>query len=774
MLLGNLIVHHGNGSGDNLADILKVDNGQDLIGTGDIDGDGLPEVFLASTDTVYAHTLAAYGNLPKIELTSPQDRSSTSSSFITITGRVIGSVASLAIGNSYWFRETPVEPDGSFTKEIYLGDEQNTIEIIATTSEGKISKRTLNVTYIAPPALTVAITSPVEGAVLQSTPVTVTGTVSDSLATVTVNGVEAAVSQGNFEAVVNLTEGTNTISTLATDQYSQTAYASVNVQLAYPVPTVSFGATPQAIHPGESATLAWTSTDALSCSIDQGIGTVPVNGSVTVSPAETTTYTLTALGQGTTSATASVTLTVINTAPVTVDDSAATDEDIAVVINVLANDWDADGDALTITGASEAAHGIVAINADRTLTYTPAQNFNGADGFTYTVKDGHGGTAAASVAITILPVNDPPTAADDAAETDQGTFVSIAVLANDSDPDGDSLQVATFSQPSNGTVSDEGNGSLRYSPAAGFSGQDTFTYTAQDPSGAVSTAQVRITVTSPISLVITSPTGGQTIDGNKVLVEGTVVNNRGLETGVTVNGIPAIIYSGQFIANEVALVDGENTITAVAKDVNGNTVIASIILTAENEADCVEIRSISYWGVSPFETTLLVTGSIGEPTVTHTGPGEVEYLPQTNPGEYPIRITTEGIYHFTAQALDAQGEPCSNTLAVVVLNKLELDALLRSKWNGMKSKLSTGSIEDALNYFREGSRENYRQIFNSLATKLPELVSGMQEIEMVATQGKRVEYRINRVHIVDNEPVTINYTIYFLLDEDGIWRLDRF
>jgi hypothetical protein len=50
----------------------------------------------------------------------------------------------------------------------------------------------------------------------------------------------------------------------------------------------------------------------------------------------------------------------------------------------------------------------------------------------------------------------------------------------------------------------------------------------------------------------------------------------------------------------------------------------------------------------------------------------------------------------------------------------------------------------------------------------------MQDIEMVATQGNRAEYRISRVHNIDGSPVTVTYTIYFVLDEDGIWRLDRF
>src|SRR5207244_3038711 len=93
-----------------------------------------------------------------------------------------------------------------------------------------------------------------------------------------------------------------------------------------------------------------------------------------------------------------VTLTVnpVNDAPVAGDDSIATDEDTAAIIAVLENDGDVDGDALTITNASTPAHGSAVVNGSGTITYTPAANYNGPDGFTYTISDGNGGTATAS------------------------------------------------------------------------------------------------------------------------------------------------------------------------------------------------------------------------------------------------------------------------------------------------------------------------------------------------------------------------------------------
>ena len=81
-----------------------------------------------------------------------------------------------------------------------------------------------------------------------------------------------------------------------------------------------------------------------------------------------------------------------------------------MTINVLANDSDPNGDPLTVSIASQPANGSAAVNANNSVTFTPAANFHGSTSFTYTVNDGHGGTDTATVAVTVTPVNDPPAA----------------------------------------------------------------------------------------------------------------------------------------------------------------------------------------------------------------------------------------------------------------------------------------------------------------------------------------------------------------------------
>src|SRR3546814_10858100 len=123
-------------------------------------------------------------------------------------------------------------------------------------------------------------------------------------------------------------------------------------------------------------------------------------------------------------------------------------EDSALVIDVLGNDSSPGGGALTVAAVTQGANGSVTINPDNSLTYTPAPDFFGTDSFAYTVSD-DAGSATATVSVTVTPLPDSPVAQDDEAVTTIDTPVSIDVLGNDDDPDGDPLMVDGFTQPTN-------------------------------------------------------------------------------------------------------------------------------------------------------------------------------------------------------------------------------------------------------------------------------------------------------------------------------------
>jgi hypothetical protein len=206
-------------------------------------------------------------------------------------------------------------------------------------------------------------------------------------------------------------------------------------------------------------------------------------------------------GTDSSTATVSITVTPVNDPPVAVDDPGegndpvSTDEDSPVVIDVLANDSDNDtGDTLTPQIVTMPAHGTATVGAvDKQITYTPVANFNGTDSFTYVVSDGNLSSAPATVVIEVVAVNDAPVALDDAADADEGSSVTIDVLANDSDIDGDALTPVIKTPPASGTVS-LADGSITYTPGPAFTGTDTFEYAASDGQAESEPATVTIEV----------------------------------------------------------------------------------------------------------------------------------------------------------------------------------------------------------------------------------------------------------------------------------------
>ncbi len=186
-----------------------------------------------------------------------------------------------------------------------------------------------------------------------------------------------------------------------------------------------------------------------------------------------------------------------NDPPVAMGDSTTTAEDTAIVIRVLDNDSDVDGDSLSVIEVSTPSNGSVAITgAGTTVTYTPNANFHGSDLFTYKVSDGKVVTDAATVTVIVTSVNDLPVAMGDSTTTDEDRAIVIRVLDNDTDADGDALSVTAVSVPSNGRAAITSVGAtVTYTPNANTNGPDSFTYTVSDGNGGTDTGTVTVTVT---------------------------------------------------------------------------------------------------------------------------------------------------------------------------------------------------------------------------------------------------------------------------------------
>ncbi|MFJ1490731.1 beta strand repeat-containing protein, partial [Capnocytophaga canis] len=165
------------------------------------------------------------------------------------------------------------------------------------------------------------------------------------------------------------------------------------------------------------------------------------------------------------------------------DDTAVTKVNTGVLISVLSNDFDPEGDTFSVTTHTNPSHGTVALNADGTFTYTPTTDFVGEDEFTYIICDGNVTSTCktARVHVSVVSTTTNITVAnDDAYNTDVNVAVVGNVLNNDTDPEGDTVTTTVVTTPSNGTLSLSTDGTFTYTPTTNFVGTDSFTYRVCD------------------------------------------------------------------------------------------------------------------------------------------------------------------------------------------------------------------------------------------------------------------------------------------------------
>ena len=309
-------------------------------------------------------------------------------------------------------------------------------------------------------------------------------------------------------------------------------------------------------------------------------GTLDVNadGSFTYTPSsnyfgpDEFTYRLTdADGAVSGVATVRIDVAAVNDEPVAGDDSAMTDEDTAVTLDLLANASDVDGDALSAEILSGPSHGRLSLNEDGSFTYTPDANYHGPDGFTYRVSDGSLSSAAATVSLTVTAVNDAPVSAADHYETNEDTALTVdapGVLANDTDAEGGALSAVLVQGPEHGSLTLNADGSFSYTPAANFHGTDGFTYRADDGSGTGNVATVVIDVAS--------------------------VNDAPVGVADAVNTDEDVAVHGNVLANDTDVEDGRPaTAQLVAEPVRGT-------VTLNPDGSFTYVPGANYFGTDSF------------------------------------------------------------------------------------------------------------------------------------------------------------------------------
>jgi len=207
-------------------------------------------------------------------------------------------------------------------------------------------------------------------------------------------------------------------------------------------------------------------------------------------------YTITDSNGNTVSGTVNVSvLPINNNPPVAVDDYVTTDGIRTLRIRIRDNDFDPDNNGTELTNDyTQPSNGTVARNTPSTLDYTPNSTFTGTDSFTYTIKDRRGATAKATVFVTVL--NNAPNAVDDFSNKFSNQIITINVLSNDIDIDGDILSVQSIIQPSIGLATLNSNGTITFDPQNNV-GSFNIIYNISDGRGGIDSAVLTISATDP-------------------------------------------------------------------------------------------------------------------------------------------------------------------------------------------------------------------------------------------------------------------------------------
>jgi len=397
------------------------------------------------------------------------------------------------------------------------------------------------------------------------------------------------------------------------------------------------------------------------------------NGSFTYTPTPgfngTDSFTYQASDGSLNSGPITVTLNVnsINSAPVAVNNSYTVNEDTTLTVpelgGLLTNDTDEDGDTLTAGIVTLPQHGTLTLNSDGSFTYTPNANFNGSDSFEYRATDGTANSNTATVQITVTPVNDAPVGSNDVYSATAGTTLTVAangVLTNDTDVDGDPLTSTTLTNPANGTLNLNTNGSFTYTPTPGFTGSDSFTYQVND--GTTSSGPVTVTIevsaqvnTAPVSnddAYTMAEDGTLTVAaGTGVLFNDTDAEGDPLTASVVTqpqNGTLTLNGDGSFTYTPTGNFNGSDSFTYRANDgtENGNTATVTITVTGENDAPVGGADTYSTTQGTPL--TVPASGVLANDTDADGDLLTASAL--SNPANGTLQLNSDGSFTYTPNA----------------------------------------------------------------------------------------------------------------------------
>ncbi len=435
---------------------------------------------------------------------------------------------------------------------------------------------------------------------------------------------------------------------------------------------------------------------------------------------------------------------------------------------------DSDGDPLTYTWSfTSIPAGSTATLNDNTAT-TPyfVPDVEGAYVIELLVSDGLLQSAPATVTITAT-VGPPPAQLSKITTSVLSTSHIVIVGAAESVSGNTTVTVTNTRTGQAVTVNATGTGSFGVTLAAQPSDVVSIVVldAANNSSPAVTTV---VPALATLSVAITAPAASATIQGNNVLVRGTVQGPP--NTGVTVNGIAATVQGNIFLANAVPLNAGSNTLTVTAATLFGQTATTSVTVTGSGTSFALAFTATPASGItgafSPLPVILTYDFRSATPiqdiSLDFTGDGTFEVSdapPETVlSGGYSI----PGVHTARLRVRDQQSQVFQAEVGIVVHDVVAMDVLFKGVWESMNTALLTGNKAAALNLLTPRAREKYERVFDALLPDMAAIVATFTSFRGVSVAEGYAEYALNATINGENRL----FLIYFLKDADGVWRLE--
>lgn len=674
--------------------------------------EGLNNIIVTATDAVgnkatETTSVTLDTKDPVITITSPANYAYLNTSSITVTGSIeednIDTV-SLNINNAGFNTSATVENNIFTASGIPLNEGSNAVTVKAKDKMGRTGYAHITV-YKDTLAPRISISSPTNGSTVSAGIITVSGTVSENTATVTVNGINAIVANNKFTANnISLTEGANTITAIATDKAGNSATNSVTITYVRDtIPPLAVISSPA------NGIKVNTENITITGIIDDNTATVTVNGINAAVSNNAFTAPNVPLTEGQ------------NTITVTATDPAGNTSSAAIIIYC-------DTTGPTVLSTSPAAEETVAIDTVITVTFSE----------------------------TIDP-----------AKITTGIFTLYSPLGNIS-----------------GTITVTGN-TATFTPLYTLDSDTAYTATIKGGSGGVKDimgwpmSSDNIwnfkTGIGPLGLTIMEPRNGAIINKGQTIVRG-AIELKTNDTGVTVNGVIAEV-NGENWAAVVPLQTGQNVIEIKAIDSAGNADRKTMSINTETIQQPVKITSNPSSGIVPLNITFSIDTNISNPIASYKIDFEGDSVTDqetTAPNNVNNTYDTPGIYYPIVSVTDSQGNTYTANIVVNVFSREEMDTLLKGKWGGVKGALAGGDTGTALNYFSDGSKQLYNDVFTVLSGQLPQIAQGMQDIQLIYVKDNAAKYRIRKNELYGGQMLTITYYIYFSKDINGLWKIERF